>query len=435
MSTYTFELNDYHAVKKACITIDGLTVLSGINGSGKSTVARWLHNIVKILNEYDSMVEQEAIEELQMFMSGMRRVVNNLGSPEDNREMFFISNELSERAPSSIVETSDIFSRVLEIVRRVMTDYADSGKNLSEFSRYENFLLTKIDNSNNIYDYITEVVSNLNNYFKTLLDSTFSKKTDRNIRNFAEKVATICNRDIDNSDINIGFSEDGTELITDTEFKQPLNLSRVIYINTQTLGNALSPFSDTDLSKMLHTGRGTTTAEASAISRLIRNVIGGDVKVEKSTKSIARSRKTYTFVDIGGESFDLRAAATGIISFSYILQLLSNGWIDGETLLIIDEPESHLHPQWIVDYARVLVLLCKVLGTKVLISSHNPDMVSAIETIASREEIIDKTNFYLAEKDSDGSPRYTFQDLGNNIERIFDSFNIAIDRIALFGQS
>jgi predicted ATPase len=132
-------------------------------------------------------------------------------------------------------------------------------------------------------------------------------------------------------------------------------------------------------------------------------------------------------------SFDVRGAATGEISFSYLLQLVKNGWIDDGTLLIIDEPESHLHPQWIVEYARVLVLLQKKLGTKVLISSHNPDMISAIQSIAEAYNVLDKTIFYLAEKTDDGT--YTFSNQGDSIEQIFDTFNRAIDRINGFSQN
>jgi len=62
-------------------------------------------------------------------------------------------------------------------------------------------------------------------------------------------------------------------------------------------------------------------------------------------------------------------------------------------LLIIDEPEAHLHPQWIVEYARILVLLNKKLGVKFMIASHNPDMVSALRYISEKEEILQNVHF------------------------------------------
>ena len=37
MSFYRFTIRDYHSVEEADIRIDGITVLAGVNSSGKST--------------------------------------------------------------------------------------------------------------------------------------------------------------------------------------------------------------------------------------------------------------------------------------------------------------------------------------------------------------------------------------------------------------
>ena len=127
--------------------------------------------------------------------------------------------------------------------------------------------------------------------------------------------------------------------------------------------------------------------------------------------------------------FDLAEVATGIKAFSIIQLLLKNGHIDNRTLLIIDEPESHLHPQWIVEYARMIVLLHKHIGVKFFLASHNPDMVSAIRYIAEKEEVLDNVNYYLAEKEEGETYLYNYRSLGTEIDPIFASFNIAFDRI------
>ncbi|MDE5675665.1 MAG: ATP-binding protein, partial [Muribaculaceae bacterium] len=120
--------------------------------------------------------------------------------------------------------------------------------------------------------------------------------------------------------------------------------------------------------------------------------------------------------------------ATGMKSFAYLLRLLENGYLDSETLLIIDEPEAHLHPQWIFKFAKILVLLNKKLGVKIMIASHNPDMVAAISAISEAEGSSANTNFYQAEK-VPGTLRFDFKHCGNDISPIFECFNIAIDRI------
>ncbi|MGQ1927647.1 AAA family ATPase [Ornithobacterium rhinotracheale] len=135
-----------------------------------------------------------------------------------------------------------------------------------------------------------------------------------------------------------------------------------------------------------------------------------------------------------GAEFNLLECATGLKSFSLLQLLYKNGFLNDETLLIIDEPEVHLHPQWVVEYARLIVLLNKNLGVKFLLASHHPDMISAIKYISEKEKIDDNLHFYLAKQYQD-SFTYTYKDLGVEIEEIFASFNIALERINLYGQA
>ena len=125
-------------------------------------------------------------------------------------------------------------------------------------------------------------------------------------------------------------------------------------------------------------------------------------------------------------------AATGLKSFAYMMRLIENGYLDENSLLLIDEPEAHLHPQWIVEFARILVVLNKELGTKILIASHNPDMIAALQSISKAEGMEDMTKFYQACRDKSGL-RYSYEYLGNNIEKIFGSFNVALERIKYYG--
>ena len=156
-----------------------------------------------------------------------------------------------------------------------------------------------------------------------------------------------------------------------------------------------------------------------------KNIKGEAVKFTLGTLS------TLTFLREDGKEFELTEVATGIKAFSIIQLLLKNGHIDNRTLLIIDEPESHLHPQWIVEYARMIVLLHKHIGVKFFLASHNPDMVSAIRYIAEKEGVLNNVNYYLAEK-AEEAYLYNYRALGSDIAPIFGSFNIAIDRISQY---
>lgn len=434
MSSYIFELNDYHAVKKAEIKIDGITVLAGLNGSGKSTVARWLHHVVKVLNDYDSMVEREGVNSFMSFLSGMRRAVTSIDETGESRIMNDIYDEAKTSGITSMAETAGFYERAMVVVNKVLDNNFDKVASLDELKRYEDYFHVDISTVGNVDEYIGNAMDYLSKAYRNIVESVSEKKSARSFTEFGDKIFSIADNDIEDDSINLGFMEDGVEMITEGMFKIPLNLRNVIYIDTQKIGQAISLFGNGELSEMLNTPKSGIAPAAGAIARLIQDLIGGDVSVDKTKRSFVGSRQTYTFARKDGSSFNLRGAATGIISFSYILQLIKNGWIDDGTMLIIDEPECHLHPQWIVDYARMLVLLHKKIGAKILISSHNPDMVSAIESIARREEVQDRTYFYLSKKDENSEDRYVFHNQGNSIEEIFDSFNIAIDRINLYGE-
>ena len=160
-----------------------------------------------------------------------------------------------------------------------------------------------------------------------------------------------------------------------------------------------------------------------SISSVIKKeIINGDISYDEDIYS-----RGFKYKRVDGEEFDLMDCATGIKSFALLQLLLKNQFLDENTLMIIDEPEVHLHPQWIVEYARIIVLLHKRIGVKFFIASHSTDMVSSLRYIAEKERCISRVSFYVAENDKRDS--YVFRNLGHDIEPIFESFNKSFERL------
>jgi hypothetical protein len=164
-------------------------------------------------------------------------------------------------------------------------------------------------------------------------------------------------------------------------------------------------------------------------NEISRHIIHGDVSINDDSDF----GNDFVFKRDDEGVFNLLDCATGVKSFGMLQLLLKNGSLTDKTLLIIDEPESHLHPQWIIEYARLIVLLNKIVGVKFFIASHNPDMVSAIKHISHKEGVIDQVNFYIAEKNGK-KYTYNYRHLGSEIDPIFESFNIALERIHYYGK-
>ena len=117
------------------------------------------------------------------------------------------------------------------------------------------------------------------------------------------------------------------------------------------------------------------------------------------------------------------------------IALLHDAW-NGDTLVVLDSPDAYLSPDWIVEYARLIVWINKALGTRFVISTHNPDMVSAIRYISEAEGTLGVVQFYLAKKNDD--KRYDYRECvedKKSIEPIFKFFATALDKIDEYGEN
>ena len=140
------------------------------------------------------------------------------------------------------------------------------------------------------------------------------------------------------------------------------------------------------------------------------------------------------YVREDGLHIALLDCSQGIKLFGIMYALLKYGGINEKTFLIVDGVDGYLHPTWLVEYARILVFIRKNLGTRIVISSHYPGMVSAIKYISEKEGVQGGLNFYLAEADAENAYRYTYAPQGNDIENIFGSFNRAFELLDGYGE-
>ncbi len=108
--------------------------------------------------------------------------------------------------------------------------------------------------------------------------------------------------------------------------------------------------------------------------------------------------------------------STGMKNFVILKQLLLNGQIDENGIVILDEPEIHLHPEWQLKFAEIIVLIQKEFGIHILLNTHSPYFLNAIEVYADKYGIADKCSYYLTEGKGD---RTEIEDVSENIERIY----------------
>ena len=112
----------------------------------------------------------------------------------------------------------------------------------------------------------------------------------------------------------------------------------------------------------------------------------------------------------------LQNISTGLKSFALIERLLESGKLKQQDVLILDEPEIHLHPEWQLIYAEMIVVLQKTFDLTILVTTHSPYFLEALEVYTKKHGIANKTRIYLAENDNNN---FSINEVTQNTESIY----------------
>lgn len=443
MSIYRYTVSNYHAVKDADITIDGITVLAGENGCGKSTLSRWLYYLVNGAQQFETLTIKEYVDEINDAIQRQYRAVREIryylkSKVQSQRDFSLtrISSKLlnnKEVYEDNIQQIQDIFENNTRSIGHWIEELAGSTipnkirKRIMSYLDMDSY--ANVDNPSLVADYYLDAKIK---WLRNRTDKLYVDLEDRSMKFFIDNVRQEYQ---ENDDIprHIQFYEDNVELFNKKRVSSLFNLRHAIYIDTPmalTNESAENIFWN-ELRNLIMCPKQKLDMTGQKLLRRITKILHGEAKLVKYDSTFTDDELRF-ISDDGKVNIEIEKVATGFKTFIYLQRLLENGFLGNDSILLIDEPEAHLHPQWIVEYARILVLLNKELGLKIMLATHNPDMVAAIRSIAEKEEVLDKTNFYISES-SGQSNTYCYKALGTDISEIFSSFNIALDRIQAYG--
>lgn len=426
-------VKDFRAIKEADIKLNGITVVTGVNGSGKSTISKLLYKTIKTINNYDELVIKQlddSLYDILRFIYLLEKEVNVLNVLDIYtffaNDSGLTSIEFIEERQKSLINYLDSLFEKYKI--NLLNNSVDAKRNNRLLNTLKSVLSEDI-NINNISILKDKLYLQINNYFNittSLLNSRPAKIVQNElIESFSDSQNP---RNYSLLEYEVPIYENNIESVSYIH-----SLDRLAYIDTpMQLGSTSDNEYWNHLNDIIEKSKNLNSNYP--INNIIKQeILKGDSVLEEEDRFTGE--KALKFRRQDGYVYDLLDVATGVKSFAILQLLLKNGFLNKNTLLIIDEPEVHLHPQWIVEYARIIVLLNKEVGVKFFIASHSPDMVSAIKYICEKEGTADKLEYYLAKESSENSYRYIYNSLGTNIEPIFNSFNIALDRINQYGIS
>lgn len=419
MAKYNFQINNYHAIKHADLEIGGITVVAGVNGCGKSTLSRWLYYIVNVMASFDNLLfadfRTQIIKSLQKYSKAIEDLAVYAG--EDKKKDFEHCLALMSMVTLANGGTDKLnlyYERAMDLLDAMLTSCILQEENPKQVKRVLN--LFGLSGAKHFQKDMEKLA--MQEFSK--YDLAYRKlKSERRKSLIIDKISSIYNEK-DSFPKDISFKEDDVELLSDKVGKA-YSLDNAIYIGTPT---AIS-LRQSDRVMMGDLKNKVDSQNERAIE--VKNKLVVMDAIQKMLNGSIIEKENFGEVDLiyrSKEGMDIRLedVASGFKPLAYLQRLIENGWFTEDTLLEIDEPETNLHPQWVVEFAHLLVLINKTFGTKIFITSHNPDMVSAIKYISESEGIAENTRFYLAEL-SDGSTQYEYRNLGNDINPVFDSFN------------
>ena len=398
-------LKNIGKIETASVEINGITVIAGENNTGKSTVGRALFAVFNSFYNIQKQIESERVQNIENLIDMMYRNVTNRYTRR------FDSGEIAQKIVAQIYLYKDDTEAVKDIIVKTILQYD------------ENF--EKHINDNSIDEYIVRIKDGLNvadlDIFKSVLEKKLDAEFAGEVNNiFTDKTGEIV-LSIKDTNIIVTIEDNAVKSVVG---KIDLH-TQTVYIDDPFVIDEVRYTYGIDNSSLDHRGylREKLNKENNAnlideiiasnkldnIYRKISTVISGDI-VKNKRSGLGYQRKNTDKV------LDVKNLSTGFKTFAILKTLLMNGTIEYNGTIILDEPEIHLHPEWQLLFAELIVLIQKEFGVHILLNTHSPYFLNAIEVYAVKYGINDRCKYYLASSQDDIS---TIGDVTNNIELIY----------------
>lgn len=400
------EIKDIAKIKSAIIDIEGISVIAGCNGSGKSTIFKAIYSMCQ---SYGNLVEKvstsrresmsnvidkwESVrmddEDIPFFIEGVGekfiRQMKDFDISWENLHRENIDLILSScLIEASKVEKDELYSELLKVIQ-------------TPFEEHAKFIIER----QFMYSFKGQL---------TTLGHAKKAKVSISLGKQEAKVAFLNNKIVDYS-INQITMEEPVYIETNSYLDTlAYNRRRYPYRQSRTISRAM--FADVNESNIT-LEKYKKNAEAKKIcEQIMDNVTNGELVYSSSGEMKYRER------DIKEEIYS-ENIASGLKNILLIQKMLSSGFIEESTLLLIDEPEVNLHPEWQVKFAEILVLIYKQLKTKIILNTHSPYFMRAIECKLAEYEIADKGKYYYMR--TDNNKEYYAQDVTGKTEVVYET--------------
>ena len=377
------KIKNFGKIAEANIKLDGITVICGDNDTGKSTVGKALFSFFNALTDYKNKIDVQKYNKLRVairnYASDHMDLPVKVLYPE--KPMDFISEHDNQFSLEEVKEFLELSygvklpkDRLVSLVEYLNTPELDI---LNEY----------------VHRYITNV---MNGQIKNAYSSNNSHcSISGEFKDFTNtikirKQSCICdlNKPIEHSAyyINSPFSIDSlNERLMRIVESNPMSRNIV-----DAILQAQAEINEDSMTNILDTVQ--NKKELEAVREIIKKAYSGETVIDHGRYYYAEN----------GVSVDFRNMSAGLKSFALIERMLETGVLKKKDVLILDEPEIHLHSEWQIIYAEMIVILQKTFDLTILLVTHSFQFLESLNFFMKKYEISDKGNYYIPESTGKG---------------------------------
>lgn len=398
-------------IESADLELKGITVIAGNNNTGKSTVGKTVYSLFNSMVNINSKIRDQKASLIAKFFD--QKLFED---PNDRYDW------LQRGLPSPLHWAQRIsgYSQYSEI-RAFLTDVL--GERYDE--PFIDSLINDILEINNLPE-DRLVKSAISVYFRRIFYGEIG-----NI--YQENANTVIDAQIAGKTIHLKFKENVcTDLVRQIDIT-----NEAVYLDNpfvlDKLNTSLSGLNDIQrnvIRKLLHTMEAVdNVVQQDYISEKLKPVMSQLNKVSAGIVEIGEARSYYYKDSVKGKKLNLSNLSAGLKSFVIIKMLLENGTLKERDVLILDEPEIHLHPEWQLIYAELIVLLQKAFDLTIVLTTHSQHFLEALQFFSEKYGRTDYCTYYLSQQSERGC---VIQDVSSDIRQIYSQMvdpSILLDKM------
>ena len=410
-------------IKKADIVLNGLTVIAGNNDSGKSTVGKLLFSVIKSLSNADRLSSQSQDRIMRLNCAALYMYVKHTETESGEK----IKGVILPSTAAAFLKEVESFAND----KRWVSQLKDKLEKINIVPQQRAKIIRSIDQLVQLATESSNSEKMLERAFQSIIGAEFLNSISTSNTEMSE----ICFSEEQGKDITIQIKENKVtefKCKTETFVKDATLVESPLYIHLiDILANAQMPgghyfniagkdvlrplinYHIKDMAQKLDAFRFSLPDNVYSpfiqkAQTLTDNITGGHFYFDNAKRNMywKKGEQNYAPVNV----------ASGIKAFGVLQMLLETQALDESKILIWDEPENHLHPEWQIKFASVLVELAKA-GIPILISSHSPYFIQAVRYFADKLSMNDFVNYYLAEETED--ELCVLEDVTDDLNRIF----------------